>query len=280
MPEEWTLSELGNQSQAAAPVQQALVGGLPMYDLPGCDAANDALWHALVQATARRGMELPKARSRGPDQSALAAGPGLTLAQICGLPFAKAPTGTLQLVATPVYHAPGCVGAAYRSVLIGPAGSTLAEAAAGVAAINEPGSQSGHLALRRTLALLRGVRPEQALLTGSHRASVHAVAAKQATLAAIDCVSWALIKVADRSAAAAVEVLGVSPAAPGLPLVTRADLPAAQVAALRGALVEVLADPSLDAVRRQLHLVGMERVDEAAYRRLLALEAAAPKPLV
>ncbi|MEM6972753.1 MAG: PhnD/SsuA/transferrin family substrate-binding protein [Pseudomonadota bacterium] len=257
-----------------------------MYDLPWLGDAHDALWSALVTAAAREGVVLPARRERGVEPQALATRPELVLTQICGLPYAKMPPAAVRLVATPRYRAPGCAGAAYRSVLLGSAGrgagrpGNLAAALAGPVAINEASSQSGHLALRRAMAMVPGCRPERVLTTGSHHASVCAVAAGRASLAAVDCVTWALIGDARPALKGAVSVIGVTPPAPGLPFVTRASMSWGQIAALNRALGGVMRDPMLASLRRVLRLDGVEVLPDAAYRRLLRLEAEAVPPLL
>ncbi len=99
-------------------------------------------------------------------------------------------------VAAPVFE--GERHAVYRSVLVARADGppSLAAAQSGTLAVNEEQSWSGHHALRRHL----GASPDdvgtwfaEQLFTGSHAASVAAVAAGEADCAAIDHTVWQAI---------------------------------------------------------------------------------------
>ena len=116
-------------------------------------------------------------------------------------------------------------------------------------AFNALDSQSGHNALRTMLAPLAhaGRFFGGRVVTGSHGASADTVAAGDADLCAIDCVTWALLARHEPERVAGLRVLGRSAAAPGLPLITGRMVP---LAAVRAAVLTVLADPALAAVAR------------------------------
>jgi ABC-type phosphate/phosphonate transport system substrate-binding protein len=88
-------------------------------------------------------------------------------------------------------------------------------------ALNSPDSMSGLLALRRDLEAAGeslGVFSSQ-VVTGSHRASIAAVASGRADVCAIDCRSWRLAE-RHEPAAEAVFVIGWTGRRKGLPMVT------------------------------------------------------------
>ncbi len=62
---------------------------------------------------------------------------------------------------------------------------------------------------------------------------------------------------------------------PGLPLITRGDVPQDELAALRETLAEVAADPALTDVRDPLLLAGFAFLPPEAYADVMALEQAA-----
>lgn len=103
-------------------------------------------------------------------------------------------------------------------------------------AFSEPASMSGFLALKRdlkaageSLSLFSGM-----LETGSHRASVLAVAEGRADVCAVDCRSWTLMRRYE-PAAAALSVVGWTARRPGLPFITSRRTPPELLAILRRA---------------------------------------------
>lgn len=247
-----------------------------MYDFPEVRAATDALWSALARALRARGVAAPDTLTRDADPMAVWRDPALLLAQTCGWPYATRLRGRVRLVATPCYAAPGCEGARYRSALIARADDTATglEAMRGrIAAVNGPDSHSGCHALRALAApLARDGRFFAAVrITGAHRASACAVAAGAADVAALDCVTWALIGRYDPMLAARLKVIGWSAAAPGLPLITAADPAVAQ--AIRAATLETFAAPETAAPRAALLIDGAQALEDDAYAAILAIAA-------
>src|SRR5581483_11681745 len=103
------------------------------------------------------------------------------------------------LIATPVYDFPGCEGASYCSFIIASKRDprrALADFAGARAAVNGRDSHSGMNAFRAKIAPMAQGKPffGEALVTGSHQASLTAVSGGAADIAAIDCVSFALLR--------------------------------------------------------------------------------------
>ncbi|WP_342235857.1 phosphate/phosphite/phosphonate ABC transporter substrate-binding protein [Inquilinus sp. OTU3971] len=247
---------------------------LPMYDLPEVRWATDALWAAVAARLAAAGIVAPPALSRGPTVHELWADPGLLLSQACGNPYVQTYRDRLRLVATPRYAAPGCNGPRYCSLLVVRAdarGDGLADFRDAICAVNGWDSLSGWVALAAALPEPRFFRA--ALVTGAHADSVAAVAAGEADIAAIDCVTYALLQRHRPAATAGLRVIGRTAQAPGLPLVTRRDADDATVEALQAALRGVLADPALAEARAALLIEGIEILGEADY------DAIPPQPV-
>jgi ABC-type phosphate/phosphonate transport system substrate-binding protein len=262
------------------------VAALPMYDLPEIRAATDAWWRGLARALRRQGIaDVPARLSHGHAPMELWRSPQLLLAQTCGFPLTHALEGIVQLVATPCYAAPGCRGPEYRSLIVVRADDPVASLAAcrgRIAAINGWDSHSGWNVLR---AMAAPVAKEASFfgtvtVTGSHAASLAAVRAGRADVAAIDCVTHALLARYRPRAVEGVRPLGWSPAAPGLPYVTHAGRDAGDVARLRAGLLEALADPALAACRDALLLTGAKVLPLLAYHRMTATtgDGAASRP--
>jgi ABC-type phosphate/phosphonate transport system substrate-binding protein len=203
--------------------------------------------------------------------------PGLLLAQTCGYPFATRLRGHVRLVATPCYDHPGCSGPISGSFLIVRAdesAASLADLAGRRAAINYRTSNSGHNLLRAATAPFAQGEPffAQVVETGGHGASIAALAAGAADVAAIDCVTWGNFARFAPERVAALRILGETPKTPGLPLITRGDASDAEVALLRAALDQAAADPALAEPRAILGLNGFATLTDADYDAVLQLE--------
>jgi ABC-type phosphate/phosphonate transport system substrate-binding protein len=249
-----------------------------MYDLPQLEAANDALWAAIAQRLVAEGVDgVPERLTRGASLEAIWTDPRLLLAQTCGYPLVASLGERVRVVATPRYAAPGCDGASYRSAIVvrarNPA-KDLADLRGRRAAVNDLASNSGMNLFRAEIAPLANGRSFFAAvtITGAHAASVEAVAAGEADVAAIDCITWAHLQRLRPSTTKALRVLSWTKATPGLPLITAAGIGAAVLAVLRRALAEVARDPALAPVRAALLLDGFETLPEGAYQAILALE--------
>ena len=70
----------------------------------------------------------------------------------------------------------------------------------------------------------RGDFFSEVVFSGSHRQSLRELQQENADIAAIDCVTYALLQRHQPQALAGLVAIGWSPAAPGLPLITPAPL--------------------------------------------------------
>jgi len=227
-----------------------------MYDWPERRAKTDALWVRLRDALRDEGFDAPGALTRGGDLHTLWLNPTLLLGATCTYPLETALRGRVHYVATPVHDAPGCGAGTYRSVIIaadtgghvpppaGP-GSALPTRLEGTLAANAPDSMSGIVALERDLAQAGRAMPGDVLWTGSHRASIRAVADRKAACAAIDCVTWQIAE-DHEPAARAVHVIGWTAERPGLPLITSANMGEADIERLRNAVAAAMPATVLD----------------------------------
>jgi ABC-type phosphate/phosphonate transport system substrate-binding protein len=109
-----------------------------------------------------------------------------------------------------------------------------------------------------------------ALRTGSHLASLQALADDRADLAAIDCVTFAFVGDLLPELARRVRVIGMTASSPGLPLIASATVPAATIEALRGALNDSLTSRPERATR--LRLDGFSVLPLSDYERIGQLE--------
>lgn len=227
-----------------------------MYDWPERRAETDALWTRLRDALRDEGFDAPDALTRAGDLEGAWLGPDLLVGETCSYPLETVLRGRVRYVATPIHDAPGCGHGTYRSVIVARgrgddaappanAGSILPTSLEGPLAANAPESMSGFVALRRDMARAGRLFPEPTLWTGSHRASIRAVADGEAACAAIDCVTWQIAK-DHEPAAQKVHVIGWTAERPGLPLITNAAMSDADMARLRTAVAAAMPAVVLD----------------------------------
>jgi ABC-type phosphate/phosphonate transport system substrate-binding protein len=252
------------------------VAGLPMYDLPEVRPALDALWAGVARHLRREEVaDAPERLTYELSGGALWREPALLFSQCCGADLVGACADALRPLATPCYRAEGCAGGRYASVLVVGEDEDIAgleDLRGRVAAINHPESHSGSNALRALIApRSRGGRFfARVVVSGSHAASLALVASRQAAVAAIDCVTHALLARHRPAALAGTRPLCRTAPAPAPPFVTRRDAGDELVRRLRSALHGAFADPALGAARADLLLDGIEVLPPAAYARITA----------
>jgi ABC-type phosphate/phosphonate transport system substrate-binding protein len=252
-----------------------------MYDWPERTAATDRLWAALRDGLRAAGVAAPDALTRDDDLMAGWTDPRLVLGQTCGLPFAAALAGRVALVGAPDYGVPGCPPGWYRSAVVVRADDPrdgLAAFRGTRLAINGRDSQSGWGAILHHTAPLSQDGPffGEIVVSGAHRASVGAVAAGSADIAALDFVSWRL---AQRflPEATHLRVLMLTDPTPGCPYIAAPGTDTTRHAAAVAAAIDGL-DP---AVRDTLGLAGFAPLtpdDYALIAQRFAEAEPAPSP--
>jgi ABC-type phosphate/phosphonate transport system substrate-binding protein len=252
--------------------------GLPMHDPPELRAAVDAWWAGLAAALRREGLDgVPDRLTRLPFTEDVWRLPDLLLTQTCGYDLVRGWRRRFAYVATHRYAAPGCDGAFHRSFVVvrddSPA-RALGELRGGRCAINGYGSHSGCNALRALVApLAEGGRFfASVLVSGSHAASAEAVAEGRAHAAAIDCISYALLKRCRPGLMGALRPIAETASVPAAPYVTQRRFPPDTLLRLRAGIARASADPSLQAARDELLIAGAEVLPAEAYARIAALE--------
>ena len=252
--------------------------GLPMYDPPELRREVDAWWNGLAAAFRREGVtDVPDRLDRESGAHALWSAPDLLFAQACGFPLIGEWADRLQYLATPRHAAPGCEGASYCSWIVVAADSTArsVDDLRGMrCSINGRVSHSGYNALRMLVApLARNGRFFGAVsVSGSHSDSLTQIVRGEADVAAIDCVTYALLGRCRPDIIAATRVVGQTASAPGLPYVTRHDVGAEQVIRMRTGLDRAFADPGLASVRDDLLIAGLDTLPLESYRCMADME--------
>jgi ABC-type phosphate/phosphonate transport system substrate-binding protein len=219
---------------------------LPMYDFSEVQDHNDELWRHLRPLLFARGITgLPSSLTRRLPLRDCWLDPDLLVAQTCGYPLVTSLAGRVRYLGTPCYRAPGCEGPRYRSWLVVRAteeADRLEQFRGRRLVINGADSLSGCKALAWMLP--HGVEADRFFgdisSSGSHLASIARVAGDDADIAAIDCVSWALLGRHRNQALAGTRILASGPSLPALPLITSLHTTDKEMTALRDAFGELL----------------------------------------
>ncbi len=254
---------------------------LPMYDFEELHAAHDQLWAAVASRLRTRiSGFIPDKLTREVPLLPAWRNPGLLLGQTCGYPLVTELNQAVRLVLTPIYTAPGCDGAWHRSAVIVHADDGVAdlEGLRGQrCALNGWDSNTGMNLLRSMVApIARSDRFfGQIIVSGSHHQSLSMVAAGEADIASIDCVTLAHLTRIDPALTAKIRVLDWTPPSPGLPMITSATTDDATLEALQAALIEVFHDPALTETRSALLLAGYEILTRETYSAVTRLETLA-----
>ncbi len=247
-----------------------LFGALPLYDFPEVRALTDQLFGSVSARLREEGVDVSSTPSRHPwpyQDSRFCYG------QVCARPLVTELHSWLTPVLSPVFRIDGLSPGSYRSALVVARSSpveTHAELPAEArVAVNEFGSHSGWSVL---VATLGPVARERIRLTGSHAASIAAVTAGEAMVAAVDEVSWTLLRRWRPSACEGVRVLSLTGPAPAPPYVVRAQDHAEP---LRRALQASFADPANANALDGLALQGLTSVPDLTSIGELAAQAPA-----
>lgn len=200
------------------------IATLPMYDWPEVRADVDRLWNALAASLRDHELDPPSTleRDRALDDQWL--DPALLLGQTCGLPLQQRLAPEVAVIGAFDHGLPETRPGDYHSVILvrtDDDASTIHDLTGSTVAVNGADSQSGHAVWRHELATASLDRTmfESTIESGSHRASIRAVAEGRARCAAVDAVSWELA-VRHESTAARCRVAWRTDPTPALPLIT------------------------------------------------------------
>jgi len=239
-----------------------MIASLAMYDRPETASATDRLWQAIRKRLRAAGIDAPQTLNRTTPFLETWQRDDLVFSQTCGRPFRLLLHDKVTLVGTPDYGHQGCPPGYYRSAFIVRARdpkTAITDFHHARFAYNETLSQSGWAAPQCHVAA-QGFQFNTTIKTGGHVNSARAVAENEADIAAIDALSWDLIKRYE-GFSLDLRVLGWTSPTPGLPYITSTALLQDIIFnAVSGAI------DSLDLNdRRTLRLKGLVKIPAADY---------------
>jgi ABC-type phosphate/phosphonate transport system substrate-binding protein len=230
-----------------------------MYDYPHTRASNTLLWTLIREKLGYGPAEL----THDSDLWYIWQSPELVFSQTCGLPFRAGLHETVQLIGTPDYGLIDCPAGYYNSVIVVSSASNIKDLKSlegRSMAYNEGLSQSGWAAPQAHLKQAN-VSFKTGPRTGSHKASAQAVVTSGADFAAIDALTWEMLRVNIPEVTDKIRVLDRTLPTPALPYITSMPQDAITIAnAIESAIKSLPA-----AARETLHLKGLVRLSPCAY---------------
>ena len=233
---------------------------LPMYDLPEVRDATDAWWSGVAKHMQLAGItEAPLQLQHDVPVKSLWQDKNLLLSQCCGFDVVHGLKDCLDVLMITGWAAEGCYDGHYSSWVVVHEDSPyqhISELYDSVAVINGVESHSGMNAL---LSLVHtyskdGYFFQRIDQSGTHVDSLVALQQKVADVAAIDCVTYALLKEYRPSVISGVRIIGQTAAAPAHPYVTRASTSSDTQYRIQQALDNAFNDRSLDSARATILL--------------------------
>ena len=234
-----------------------------MYPYVGLRPAWERLWSAVH---ARAPWTPPSLRWDG-DVHDHWVDPSCIVAQACGWPVATALRGQVEVVGAFELTIGQHDGHRYRSVILARRPTPLAAlvSAGATVAANAPDSLSGWVSLLAATVGPGREWPGPVRWTGGHVASMEALQAGRADVTSVDALSLAYVRRDQPDLAAGLHEIGHGPLVPSLPVVVRAGTSADDIADLRTAFVDALADPAVRSDCSRLLIAGFAALDGFAY---------------
>ena len=239
-----------------------MIASLMMYARPELDAAHARFWAAIRSELLQCSIACPENLSNDADEFEVWQSPQLILSQTCGMPYRLWLHDQVSLVGTPDFGVSGCPPGYYKSALIVRANDergALSDFETARFTFNQTYSQSGYAAPYAHVSPL-GFWFRNRSQSHGHLMSARAVAEGRADIAALDAVSWRLIRRYE-SFAADLRVLDWTAPTPGLPYIAG---PTAQRDKIRDAVAIAIAKLNV-ADREVLGIKALIDIPKEAY---------------
>ena len=233
---------------------------LPMYDFPEVRKATDAWWAGVERHMQLAGVkDVPAQLQHDVPVKSLWQHDELLLSQCCGFDVVYGFKDTLDVLMITDWAAEGCHDGQYSSWIVVHEDSPhqhISELYNSAAVINGRESHSGMNSLLALAApyskdgfFFRSIKE-----SGAHADSLIAIQNKTADVAAIDCVTYQLLKTYRPSTISGTRIIGQTDAAPAHPYVTSSNTPKEIQRRMRDALDAAFNDSSLDSARETILL--------------------------
>lgn len=203
-----------------------MIANLMMYARPELDDAHNNYWALIRQHLAEEGIDSPETLSQDAEEFAVWNDPGLVLSQTCGMPYRTWLHGKVTLIGTPDFGIDDCPAGYYRSAIVTRVNDprkSLPEFKNACFAYNQTFSQSGYAAPYWHLKP-HGFWFQNQLQVHQHIESARAVAEDRADIAAIDAVTWRLLRKYE-SFSDNLQVLEWTQPTPALPYISALNAP-------------------------------------------------------
>lgn len=239
-----------------------MTSSFPMYMRAESIDAHHTYYALIRKHLSARGIESPSHISEPDDLYSAWQSPDLFISQTCGMPYRLTLHGKVQLIGTPDFQMEGCKPGYYRSAVIArqkEAQQPLTNFQHRVFTYNADDSHSGY-ATAYELAHKHGFWFKKRVLSGSHRESALAIAEGRADIAAIDALTWRLLKTHETFTDNLAVIEWTEPA-PGLPYITSISNDATTMfEAISSAIDELPAE-----ARKILHIHSLVKISVDRY---------------
>ena len=258
-----------------------MTASLPWYDLPELRHATNALWRELARQFRRVGLtDVPDRLNRRIAYERQWTSSDFLFGQACGYDVRLAYPEHLQIVATPCYAVPGCSGSNYSSLVVvreDSAFDSVTDLRGTRCVINTPTSHSGMNVLRALVAPLHcdGHFFSEVHRSGSHERSVRMILQRAVDVAAIDCVTFELLRSCRPHEVQKLRVLHRTEHVPAPPYVTASSTTPEMLSRMREALRQVFSEPRTIPMKKQLLLADVQVLPDESYLPIETLEVMA-----
>jgi ABC-type phosphate/phosphonate transport system substrate-binding protein len=254
------------------------IASLPMYNFPEIRKASTSLWSGIAKYLRLEGVkDVPDRLVFDRPLRDLWKDPKLMFSQCCGYDVVRRFANKLTPLVVPHFDVAECTAGEYSSLVV--VGEDcryddVLEMHGTVAVINGSESHSGMSTLRQLVAPkhIDGHFFNSIMISGAHVESLGMLRRREADVAAIDCVTYALLSLHQPEVLTGTRVLGLTYHSPAPPYVTRSDYGDSLVERFRTALFRAFADPALTSARQALFIKEIEWVDIDRYHKISEIE--------
>ncbi len=242
-----------------------MIVSFPWYDFNETSGFLDHLWSRLRQYCADLDFdEMPVSLDRKTQHFESLVSQNLILTQTCGYDIAVGIPGPLKLIATPIYRTEGASGGYYSSFLVSRKNSKIKKISTDLAnqrfVANDSRSFSGFHCARELVSSV-DVR-----WSGGHLQSIEMINTNQADWAAIDVITWGLLKKFRPQALSELEIFAQTRRVVAPPLVTCASTPDHKIQKIQMALRALCRDAMGSEILNQLLISGFCDFSKEQYR--------------